>query len=269
MPSPLAATATEKDYRRIHQTLSSWAKHTILFSQVYYEAKTTGVWKLHHDTWKDFVESCGFTEEWARQLYKTGQRIVELKALLDDKTAVQLVAPGTPETLAKVENLAPATRKILDGIPTAKQVDILARAKSGKPKDIEAAKTEVKEAAAKIEEKPIIQLDKLGTPIPEKILLDWRTAEELGKKVWSMLGEVKAMVGDLDCPPNKREPASRELSNTTMSDIEALRFSLKQMIPHAVCDVCRGLNTKNCTRCYGRGFLSKYLFETCSPGKKK
>jgi hypothetical protein len=129
----------------------------------------------------------------------------------------------------------------------------------------------IREAASKNgdSEKPTIQLDKEGKQIPDAILADWQKAEEVGKKIWSMLGEVKALVSDLDIPPGKREPASRELSNTTMSDIEALRYSLKQMIPHAVCDTCQGRNFKSCTRCYGRGFLSKFLFEQCSPGKKK
>lgn len=134
----------------------------------------------------------------------------------------------------------------------------------------EATPERIKQVASKNGEgHPTIELDKLGHAIPKEVVPDWIRAEEVGKRIWSMFGEIKALLGDLDIPPAKREPAFRELLNVTMSELESLRYSCKQIIPHAVCDTCQGRGRKQCTRCYQRGFLSKFLLEACPSEKQK
>lgn len=232
---------------------------------------------IEHETWKEkfdskkdfFTIGCGFTEQWGHELAKTVKTIQEI-----ENARTKLVESGLPSlqglTEENVASLSPAKRRILDGLPTQAKLETMARVpKNATVKEVFESRKITEAASKNGKDHPTIQLDKLGQPIPDGILAEWNKAEEVGKKIRSMLGEIKAMVGDLDIPPALREPASRELLNTTMSDLESLRYSLKQMIPHAVCDKCQGRGLKSCTRCYQRGFLSKFLLEACPTEKKK
>lgn len=122
---------TVRSYEQIVATLKAWRESTTEAVHAINDAWTSGVWKKHHDTWKAFIESCGFTQEWGRQLRLTGQTIVELKALLPKEGECNSVASDTTETLAKVSNLTPGMRRVLDGLPTPLKLETLKDASAG------------------------------------------------------------------------------------------------------------------------------------------
>jgi hypothetical protein len=134
----------EQKYQRVTAILKGWREQTSLACEAYWEAKTSKVWELHHNSWKEYVESCGFTEQWGLQLSKTGQRIAELRQLLETDP-VKLSLTGAVDLPTKVSGLTPGTRRVLDGIPTAQQLEVLAKTKSPKPtvKEVQKAKAEV------------------------------------------------------------------------------------------------------------------------------
>jgi len=253
----------ERQYRRIFSCLSAWRQHTVLAAKAYYEAKVSGCWHAHHRTWKDFMEACGFTEEWGRQLAKTGQQIVELEAFIESPERCNSVAPEKAVLLEKTHEITPGMRKVLDGIPTASQVEILQKAgKPGKPltvKDVKEAKAAVIPTPERVAK--VIDLDKTEAhmPIPAGILEDWNRAEEVGRELCGLVSKVKCVV--VKAQEDKDALFGEVNHSAAIGHLEAAYTDLKRIIPHAVC-TCGG---KGCRSCHGRGFVSEAFYRQCVP----
>lgn len=108
-------------------------------------------------------------------------------------------------------------------------------------------------------------LDKTGYPIPDKILPDWRHAEEQGELLRD-LSRVKVRVKRA---LEDRDLAYREISNTLLANLQNVYTQLKAVIPYAVCATCQGHSRASCALCKGRGFISEFAYKQYVPAETK
>ncbi len=108
---------------------------------------------------------------------------------------------------------------------------------------------------AKKETKPTSK-DKIGCPIPNEVLSDWREAESFD----DLLKQVHRIKLRVDKALEERELPFREITNSTVADLHNAWSALQGLIPYAVCPTCEGHNRENCTLCKQRGFLSKFAY---------
>lgn len=125
--------------------------------------------------------------------------------------------------------------------------------------------TEVAREVKAKKEKPAQRLDKTGHPIPEAILSDWDRAEAFAETLRN-LSRIKTTVAD---GIEERDVIFREVTNTTIATLQNAYGDLKRVLPHVVCPTCQGRNQKKCTLCKGRGFISKFMYDTCVPEQTK
>ncbi|HUW21033.1 MAG TPA: hypothetical protein VMW16_17170 [Sedimentisphaerales bacterium] len=100
--------------------------------------------------------------------------------------------------------------------------------------------------------------DAAGRVIPEHLL-----------ELWSQQQLVKGLIRDLDIIKNTvgsyvedRHPAFGPLNHAKFrTEIMALRGTLKDVIPYAICPYCGGEASENCKVCRGFGFLNKHNYE--------
>lgn len=262
----------EQKYQRCKAILTGWREQTTLACQAYHEAKKSECWRLHHDHWIDFIDACGLTKEWARQLSKTGERIEELTALLTTETGGNSVAPENAETLAKVNSLTPGIRKVLDSVPLASQVKVLAETKAEKPTVKEVKKLVEEKKAAQIHEAEVIHCDftDIQREIPADVLPLWQEGCAVYDEIMPHLRAVKsAMKHGIDGREEKR--IWIECANTDVSPVQQLINTIELSVkPHAVCPTCNGHATKkSCKLCKGRGYIGKHLWTSCVPEETK
>ena len=103
------------------------------------------------------------------------------------------------------------------------------------------------------------EVDETGTVIPEGILADWNRALVAGKDFAWNLSEIKCAIED--ALKNKDEIYA-EVNNQVVADLVNAYNAVKLIIPHAVCPTCQGRQRAACRTCGGRGFISKFYFET-------
>lgn len=288
----------DQQYRRILTCLTAWREQTSLAAQAYYEAKTSECWRKHHDTWKDFIEACGFTEEWGRQLSLTGERISELRALLLENSEIigksesgcNSVVPKNSESLGKLNTLTPGIRKVLDSVPLASQVEALGKTPAGKPLTVKAVRQAVKDVveptAAKIKEaaeqivsppktepkksEPVVECDRFGHEIPADIFPDWQRAEQV-QELLTQLSQIKRIVknGLEEIDGKRKDVIFAELSNSLEATLGNAYGDLKRVLPWTICPTCsaRKATRPKCVLCKQRGWLSKFLYETAVVGE--
>jgi hypothetical protein len=254
----------EQQYQRITAVLKGWREQTALACAAYHEAKQSECWRLHHKTWKAFIEACGFTQEWARQLAMTGERMEEMTALLTSSPdATELHSHADLPT--KVSNLTPGVRKVLDSIPLASQVGVLAQTKAAVPtvKEVKAVKAKVVEPA-KIHEAELVLTDatELARTVPTEIAADWQRAEATAKDILHKLRDALHTIDDgLKC----EDSIFADTTNGELSPLKAVIGHVNLHVkPHAVCAICHGLKSrKSCKLCKGRGYIGRHLWQTC------
>lgn len=181
---------------------------------------------LGYGSWRECCErEFGFSRQ-------HGYRLIE---------AARLLETLPPDTVAKESHA-----RALSKVPAEKRGDVLRRAQGEGP--VTAKKIE---AAAR----PVIEIDKTGEPIPEDILADWRSAEEIGQQILSSLRSVKLAA---ERGIKSEHHAWREIPPTFPAEVEALCDAAKQILPYAVCS-CSAAR-KTCRLCRGRGFLSEFRY---------
>lgn len=135
--------------------------------------------------------------------------------------------------------------------------------KDGKP--LTAARIKQVGERVKRDEKKDVELDKTGYPIPPDILSEWHRAEGC-QELLSDLSSVKVC---LERGLEDKDPIYGEILNTTLADLKGVYADIKRLIPYAVCTSCAGQKPVRCALCRGRGWLSKFLFDTAVPSEIK
>jgi hypothetical protein len=128
---------------------------------------------------------------------------------------------------------------------------------------------DVREAVKEVvpeKKKPTIQLDAKGDQVPDKVLPDWKRAEEVGNELRGLCQQIKNIVarGIAD-----NDIIFAELNNSVLTDIDSLRYALGVVIPFKLCGTCQAHQRANCRRCKKRGWISKFLFNSTATEKEK
>ena len=114
--------------------------------------------------------------------------------------------------------------------------------------------------------KPDERRDHTGWVIPEKVLPLWDYAAE----TQSVLDQISTLRGIIR---SAQEHDRMELSEINMSgalaNVDQLFANWKRGIPYAVCISCQGRCSDGCQSCKGRGFVSKFFWDTCVPKELK
>lgn len=204
--------------------------------------------KLYRDEFDTFEQYCqerwGWGRRYANHLIESSEIVKEL--------------PTSMGTMVPKERVARA----LKNVPPSDRPRVLAEVAKTGP----VTAKRIEQAAGGNGEKPVIELDEIGQPIPDTILGDWRRAEETGKRLRSMASDIKC---SLKNGLAEHDIIYRELLNTVVTDAGALFTVLGQIIPFAVCPVCRGHQRKGCQRCKQRGFVSKFSYDSFTDSETK
>lgn len=108
--------------------------------------------------------------------------------------------------------------------------------------------------------------DKVGWPIPEPILPLWNRSGE-AKKLISAVSDVKHA---LTKAKEVSDPLFAEIHfYSVIAHLDNALLSLKTAMPYAVCPTCKGKLTTTCVLCKGRGFISKFKWDTVVPQEQK
>lgn len=122
-------------------------------------------------------------------------------------------------------------------------------------------------AAAAKETPPAVELDKEGRGIPPSILPLWQRADAAGKEAADMVSKIR---GALKAGQAADDLVFGELAiSSLLASLDNLYADLKRIRPHAVCHVCHGVRAAKCRACKGRGFVSKFFWDTCVPEEFK
>lgn len=147
----------------------------------------------------------------------------------------------------------------LSRVPSAERQKVADRATSnGKPLTAARVKAAAKEPATHV-------LDKTGTVIPPAILPEWERAEEWTGRI-RQLSAIKCAVDD---GLRDKDPLLSEVTNLTVANLINVGTDLKCILPYAVCWTCAGHKPARCVVCKGRGFVSKFRWDSICPEEIK
>jgi hypothetical protein len=200
--------------------------------------------KLYRSEYETFEGYCSDKWGWGRQ---RAYQLIEAAE----------TAKGLPRNVNNCLQNEGQARE-LSKVPKDDREEVLEKASRG---GIITAKT-IKEAARE----KVIELDKVGREIPEEILPDWNRAEEVGNTLRQFVSKVKC---EVEKGVKEEDLIFAELHNTDIAPIEGVHFSLKQIIPYAVCPTCQGKNRTRCRLCDGRGFISQFRWKQGVPEEIK
>jgi len=103
--------------------------------------------------------------------------------------------------------------------------------------------------------------DRIGRLIPNKILPMWQRAEseaKSAKQEVSRLMEIfKEALESNDVIYCEAYPKDN------YNHLASVKGNLERAVPWSVCTKCQGATFEKCDFCKGRGFISKFLYETC------
>jgi len=276
----------QEAFDRIKKGLKYWAQSTSMAAELIVEAKERQIWKLKHDSWRDFCEiECGITASWANQVLEARKVTKEIASFVDvstTKSGKQTTSvlsleskkandfEKTSKKANEINDLTIRQVGALRGLSTPEKVTVLEAAKatgSVAPKAIHAAVEKLKEAKAaaipKDATKPPVILDNEGHEIPAKILALWRQAEVEAKDGLALVSKARSA---LRAAQESENPCYREVVfSSTLSHLDNAYGDLKRVMPHSVCATCQGLRPDKCVACKGRGFVSKFFWEMCVP----
>ncbi len=200
--------------------------------------------RLYRGSFATFEAYCqrrwNFTRVRAHQYIDAARTVKELpeecKPLVNSERQVRALTEVPPDVRAEVLTQVSQTGKV-----TAKRIT-------------EAAKAVVQKITRK---KPEQFKDKIGCPIPDDVLKDWREAESFD----DLLKQVQRIKLRVSKALDDDELAFCEITNSTVADLHNAWSALQGLIPYAVCASCEGHNRENCTLCKQRGYLSKFAYE--------
>lgn len=160
-------------------------------------------------------------------------------------------------TLARVsEDLVSKTRKILESIGSVEKVEFRRNA--------EGVERKVRE------NKPKVEKDRRGTEIPKEAHAYWERRNECNE----LLEYLEKIRVHLYRASITNDPLYVEIDmNAAAADLRRLQHNLKLAIPYVVCTQCQGRFESQpggqCSMCKGRGLISQFRYEHCSPEEIK
>lgn len=111
-----------------------------------------------------------------------------------------------------------------------------------------------------------VDLDKTGYAIPNEIWNDWVTANAIGK---DLLERIQTCKKEVQRGIEEKSEFFVEIGNPVLADLSNATTGVRRIVPHAVCPSCSGYGRKKCNMCNGRGFVSKFYWDTCIPEEVK
>lgn len=109
-------------------------------------------------------------------------------------------------------------------------------------------------------------LDKMGYPVPAKIVPLWNR----GPEVVELLGIIsKARIIMRKAMESEDLFFSGVSVNSICSRLDLAYSELEPATPAVVCTTCQGVTPKTCTFCRGRGYISKFAWKTQVPEEIK
>jgi hypothetical protein len=230
------------------------------------EIKEKNFWRAEYETWQEFIETeYGWTHRYVNQLIVDADAINSLPAglrkFITSHQAAKALA-SIPENLraAVVEDVTkggskPAKAKEIKKLsppPPKPKKTSPPPPKSGKKSSPPAPKPKA----------PKEPTDETGLVIPEEIRDLWNKAENpeevRGLLVWLRAIENKCFIAKRDQDLIYAEVNLDDVSAKASSAISELKLAL----PYAVCPSCQGKLPKDCLLCKGKGFLSKFRWDT-------
>ncbi len=230
-------------YEVLKDKIKTWWEDRFRVGEYLKEIRDNKLYRPEYNTFEEFSESeFGIKQAYAYRLIEAS----EVRGSLGNSTIVEkLTRPGQATALAAVpleSRVEVLTEAASNGNLTAKRIT-------------EVAKSVVQKITRKA--KPEQFKDKIGCPVPDSILSDWREAEAFD----DLLRSVHRVKLRVDKALTDNELAFREITNSTVADLHNAWSALQGLIPYAVCPTCEGHNRSNCTLCKQRGFLSKFAYD--------
>lgn len=204
-----------------------------------------------HDTFEEFCqETFGITRSYAYRLIGAAEVKDSLPKRLGDKI--------TNERQARA----------LAQVPEQQRADVIREA----AKDGPLTEATIRNAAESVSpmgdtkepikpgkpEKPIIDLDKTGYPIPARITELWKDAEHILGGMLRRVSEVRTEVRKA-MESGEDNPIWRGCSlNSVMVALDNAYREINAGIPYGVCPYCQGQVSKTCRPCNQTGYIGKF-----------
>jgi hypothetical protein len=208
----------------------------------------------------DYAEDRGFTRRYCDQLIFGSAAVKtlppKLRDLVKNDSAARALA-RIPEKLrpavvaaasgdGKKKVTAAEIKKITPSLPTKKKAPTMPTRKKKQP-----------------EPEPEKFYDETGVEIPDECLASWLRAKEGSSEILSPVFEL------LESMRKKSEIQDiiyTEVDfNGSIAALASMRKDLARVRPYAICHSCNGKTPKDCPTCKGRGFVSKFYWETLVP----
>lgn len=238
-------------FDRIRDALINWRDATIDLKATIAEAKDREIWKLKYDSWTDFCQiECGITKQWANRLVLANKAMLQIANSEPQK-------PETPNLRKPLQNRETGGNTVSGDFPDFTLVTQNDGLSNSAP--VQEPKNRLQPTAIQVRK------DSIGRVLPEEIVSDWDRAEEVAATLQGFASKIKVTVerGLAD-----RDIIFAEIMNPTIGEASGLHYTLSQIAPHALCPNCQGRNRKNCQLCRGRGWISKFLFNSPSVSAK-
>ncbi len=149
-------------------------------------------------------------------------------------------------------------------VPAEKQKETYQRAVklgNGKPTETTVKKA-VEEVLKEAESATEIHRDGTGYAIPDEILDLWNRQSEIKELLVEISKARSAMRAAMDSKDPLFWPSN---VSGAFVNLSAAYNTIQVSMPYAVCPTCQGRARDTCTLCKGRGFISKFLFDTVVP----
>ena len=109
---------------------------------------------------------------------------------------------------------------------------------------------------------PDVVSDAMGYPVPDKVMDYWSRSFE----VQSVIEMVEDLERVIDLAESSKDVLWHEaVFQTARADLSRVRQNIETAKPYAVCTNCQGQLPETCTLCGGKGFISKFRFDTLVP----
>ena len=113
-----------------------------------------------------------------------------------------------------------------------------------------------------------VELDRVGTPIPNDAIPFWNRQQE----VQDILTQISRLKGIVVKARNSEDALWMVIDNFVSERFDQLHSVISQAKPFAVCTQCMGsptLQPAGCSFCHSTGLISKWKWDTCSPKELK
>jgi len=133
---------------------------------------------------------------------------------------------------------------------------------SGKSQKRETPKQDDKTTPKPPAKRPI-ELDEIGTPIPEDAIPFWHRKQE----IQDLLTQISHIKKTIERHRNESDPMFAKVSNGAVDQLSLVYQQVLEAKPYAVCTTCMGrfsVQPKGCSFCGNKGLISKWQWDTQS-----